>query len=500
MSGKIARSGALAALTLGTERHGGDPRALLEQVAVETLLRRAGVLPKSSATTPPTIARDSRPLVSPSVASAVAQAARGACGLLVELACERIHRRGERLPPHVQALVLATTNVATARDPRCSVGGATLAQAWHHAGGAGFVDEPAGERAALEERWRDGTPAERCQAFRRLRALDSAGARELLKQGWPDEEAALRGELIDALTLTVEPADEEWLVLALADRSQVVRSRVARALATLGSAELAERAWQRAASCVKLVSERTGLLRRLTKRLVVEPPAAWDPDWVNDGLVEKAPSGRGQRAWWLEQIVALAPAARWCSTFETTPAELLALAAETDFSRELVTGWATAALGSFARVDGVFVVGTGGDPAWARPLALHLGKLEKPLPVPTLHAVLREREEAREELVLELLGSGAGELAQRLPLLDALALPWSAPLSKCTVALLANAMNSGKFVHLDARAVERFTAAVHPDSFAALLESLQSTASPARSDFLENVRSIRLVLDQELPA
>ena len=181
-------------------------------------------------------------------------------------------------------------------------------------------------------------------------------------------------------------------------------------------------------------------------------------------------------------------------------AELLALAAETDFSRELVTGWATAALGSFARVDGVFVVGTGGDPAWARPLAVHLGKLEKPLPVPTLHAVLREREEAREELVLELLGSGAGELAQRLPLLDALALPWSAPLSKCTVALLANAMNSGKFVHLDARAVERFTAAVHPDSFAALLESLQSTASPARSDFLENVRSIRLVLDQELPA
>ena len=70
-------------------------------------------------------------------------------------------------------------------------------------------------------------------------------------------------------------------------------------------------------------------------RIAVEAPHECDADMQRDGVVLKPPSGRGERSWWLGQLVEAAPLSAWTERFGGRSAqeiadEVLALLAPPD--------------------------------------------------------------------------------------------------------------------------------------------------------------------------
>ena len=76
----------------------------------------------------------------------------------------------------------------------------------------------------------------------------------------------------------------------------------------------------RAGSCVAV--DRT----RDTPMIVVEAPHECDAGMERDGVVPKPPAGRGERSWWLGQLVEAAPLGTWLERFGgRSPEETVAL-------------------------------------------------------------------------------------------------------------------------------------------------------------------------------
>ncbi len=181
-------------------------------------------------------------------------------------------------------------------------------------------------------------------------------------------------------------------------------------LARLPDSRLVGRMRERAAACVRV---RRGVLG---VQVEVEPPAECDAGMAADGIERKGPSGLGQRAWWLCQLVARVPPATW-------PVEALRAAAGGDWKVPLLRGWAAAAV-RFR------------DAGWAEALLAWRGAAEEPAhldmaPRDLLGVLPPERREA----VLR------AALAEGRPwpweLLGASARPWGPGLSRAVVRRLA---------------------------------------------------------------
>lgn len=106
---------------------------------------------------------------------------------------------------------------------------------------------------------------------------------------------------LDALRTGLSAADEPFLEEALTDRSRNVRATAAELLSALPDSALAGRMAARARSCVSLGPE----------GITVEAPYACDPAMERDGVAAKPPNGRGERSWWLGQLVDAAPLSMW---------------------------------------------------------------------------------------------------------------------------------------------------------------------------------------------
>jgi hypothetical protein len=96
-----------------------------------------------------------------------------------------------------------------------------------------------------------------------------------------------------------------------------------------------------AVRAVALVTTERKMLRI---RLVVAPPSECDAAMLRDGIVAKPPhASTGEKAWWLQQIVAAAPLVTWTSLLRTDPAGVLATPVDGTWRDTLLAGWTAAA-------------------------------------------------------------------------------------------------------------------------------------------------------------
>ncbi|MFE0549786.1 DUF5691 domain-containing protein [Streptomyces pilosus] len=448
---------------LGTERRtpAGAGRgveaaaALLDAAAAATVRRRAGLRPAPAAERPEPAPEDPRPALPAAAARRLAMlladrpgaaggGRRGTAPDLMELLPQWLaaaNARGYAPPPAVlPALLDAARGRTDLRPAALRFAGpralwlARLNPDWRFAlrsapGGGTSVTagrDPDGTRRL----WQEGLFAERVALLTALRSRDPAAARELLAGTWATERAEDRLMFLDSLRSGLGPDDEPFLERALADRSRNVRATAAELLSALPASALAGRMAVRAGACVAV--DRT----RETPALVVEAPHECDADMERDGVVAKAPAGRGERSWWFGQLAESAPLGTWSRRLGgRTPREIVALPVADDWRSELHAAWCRAAVRQR-------------DPAWSRAL---LGPPSAPEAGGPGAVSLAERAKLlgtldpaeRAEWVAGFIETHG--LSEAFQLLGVCAVPWAAPLGRAVVDALNIARDAGSY-------------------------------------------------------
>ncbi|MGP3973247.1 DUF5691 domain-containing protein [Streptomyces sp. 8N114] len=454
----------VAAALLGAERRrppGGSVTALLDAAATETVRRRAGaraVVPGQRPELAPADEREPLPTTaerrlatlladralsgsSPAGAAAGRRGSGPDLGELLPQWLAEANAQGYRAPA---ALLPALLDAARARtDLRAE----TLAFAgpralwlarqnadWKFALRDGVRRQvPEGRPEEAERLWQEGLFAERVALLAALRQRDPEGALALLASTWQTERAEDRLMFLDSLRQGLGPADEPFLERALADRSRTVRATAAELLAALPGSALASRMAERARSCVALNRMGGGGASRpnVGGGIVVEAPHTCDADMQRDGVIPKPPTGRGERAWWLGQLVEAAPLEVWSEQLGgLSPEQLVALPVADGWRDDLHAAWCGAAV----RQRNV---------AWARAL---IGEptepfAEGPGDPAKLLSVLPEEE--RGEWAARFVA--AHGLSEAFRILGVCGVPWPLPLGRAVVDALEIARDAGSY-------------------------------------------------------
>ena len=349
--------------------------ALLDAAATETVRRRAGVRPARAAARPEPAAPDRRTALPPAAARRLAMlladrpgtgggGRRGAAPDLMELLPQWLalaNARGFAAPPQsLPALLDAARARTDLRPAALAFAGpralwlARLNPEWRFAlrsaAGGGAALPEAAEADRVRRLWEEGLFAERVALLTAVRARNPRAARELLESTWATERAEDRLMFLDSLRSGLDAEDEPFLERALSDRSRTVRATAAELLSALPASALAGRMASRAGSCVAVDRLRG------TPAIVVEAPHECDAGMERDGVVPKPPAGRGERSWWLGQLVEAAPLDCWRQRFGGRSAEeIVALPVADDWRKELHAAWCRAAVRQR-------------DPGWSRAL------------------------------------------------------------------------------------------------------------------------------------
>ncbi|MFE6482864.1 DUF5691 domain-containing protein [Streptomyces sp. NPDC057757] len=448
---------------LGTERRRPPgcgpaqdaPTALLDAAAVETLRRRAGVRPARAAARPEPAAPDPRPPLPPAAAHRLTLlladrpgtgggGRRGTTPDLMELLPQWLalaNARGFAPPPQaLPALLDAARGRTDLRPAALAFAGpralwlARLNTDWRFAlrsapGGGTALPDPA-DPERVQQLWQEGLFAERVALLTAIRAHQPAAARELLTTTWSTERAEDRLMFLDSLRSGLCAADEPFLEQALTDRSRNVRATAAELLSALPDSALASRMAARAGSCVAV--DRT----RGVPTIVVEAPHECDPSMERDGVVPKAPAGRGERSWWLGQLVEAAPLSTWPRRLGgRTPEDIVALPVADDWQNELHAAWCRAAVRQRDPGWSRALLGAPSAPEAGGPGAVSLAERSK------LLAMLGPAERA--EWVAGFIGTHG--LSEAFQLLGVCAVPWAGPLGRAVVDALNIARDAGSY-------------------------------------------------------
>ncbi|WP_328922332.1 DUF5691 domain-containing protein [Streptomyces griseoaurantiacus] len=458
------------------------PAALLDAAAVAAVRRRAGLRAAPAAPRPESAAPDPRPpLPSPAARRLAALLAdrpgtgggrRGAAPDLRELLPQWLalaNERGFAAPPELlPALLDAARGRTDLRPAALAFAGpralwlARLNPDWRFAlraapGGGGLPSAEESDR--VRDLWRRGLLAERVALLSALRARTPAAGRALLSSTWPAERAEDRLMFLDSLRSGLGPQDEPFLERALTDRSRNVRAVAAELLSALPGSALAARMGSRAATCVAVD------VTAPVPTLVVEAPHECDAGMERDGVVAQPPSGRGERSWWLSQLLDAAPLSTWAARFGgRTPEEIVALPVADDWQGELHAAWCRAAVRQ-------------GDAAWARAL---LGAPSAPEAGGPGAVSLAERAKllgtlGAEERAAWVAGFiGTHGLSEAFQLLGVCAVPWEGELGRAVVDALNIARDAGSY----------------PWSFSGVMGLAERCLAPAEADRLEGLTAI----------
>ncbi|MFD3678027.1 DUF5691 domain-containing protein [Streptomyces sp. NPDC058613] len=444
----------VGAALLGTDRRrgggpAGSPQALLDAAAVHAVRRRAGLRPAEAAARPDPAPRDPRPAPPDAARRRLAQllagrtagngsGRRGAAPDLTELLPQWLAaaaRHGYRSPAALVPALLDAARARTDLRPQAlALAGARglwlarLNPDWRFAlrggaGGAGELPE-ATDPAGVERLWQEGLFAERVALLGLVRAHQPAAALRLLQTTWSTERAEDRLMFLDSLRAGLSDADEPFLEAALGDRSRNVRATAAELLSALPRSALAARMAKRALACVSPDG--------------VVPPAECDAGMLRDGVVKRPPAGRGERAWWLGQLVEAAPLSCWGERFGGLgPADIVALplAAGEGWAEELHAAWCRAAVRQR-------------DAPWSRAL---LGAPSAPPAAGPGTPSLAERAKLLETLpdgeraawVAEFIR--AHGLSEAFQLLGVCVVPWAGTLGRAVVEALDSAREAGSY-------------------------------------------------------
>ncbi|MFF5963915.1 DUF5691 domain-containing protein [Streptomyces collinus] len=478
--GADAWEGLVTTALLGTDRRtppgtapGPDaPLALLDAAAVETVRRRAGLRPARAAERPQAAPEDARPVLPPAAARRLAMlladrpgpsggGRRGAAPDLTELLPQWLavaNARGFAPPPQVlPALLDAARGRTDLRPAALEFAGpralwlARLNPDWRFAlraaPGGGAALPHLQDDDGIRQLWQEGLFAERVALLSALRSRTPAAARDLLVTTWGTERAEDRLMFLDSLREGLGPDDEPFLEQALADRSRNVRATAAELLSALPGSALAARMAVRAEACVAIDHMRSapprgagddmvGGTTQTTPTIAVEAPHECDPGMERDGVVAKAPAGRGERSWWLGQLVEAAPLGTWSRRLgERTPREIVALPVADGWQGELHAAWCRAAVRQRDAAWSRALLGDPSAPEAGGPGAVSLAERAKLLG--TLGAA------ERAEWVAGFIA--AHGLSEAFQLLGVCAVPWAAPLGRAVVDALNIARDAGSY-------------------------------------------------------
>jgi uncharacterized protein DUF5691 len=489
----------VTAALLGSERRtppGGSPTALLDAAAVETVRHRAGLLPAPAGARPEPAPADPRPALPAPAARRLAMllvgrsggaggaggGRRGTAPDLAELLPQWLssaNEHGYRAPDaQLPALLDAARARTDLRAETLAFAGpralwlARLNPEWRfalrnsvpkHPTSAGTEAQRAAaphttrqEPVADEARqlWDEGLFAERVALLASLRRRDAAAGLALLAGTWSEERAEDRLMFLDSLRGGLCPSDEDFLEQALSDRSRTVRATAAELLSTLPGSALAARMAVRARTYV------TQDVLAPTPRIAVEAPHECDADMQRDGVVPKPPTGRGERAWWLGQLVEAAPLSAWSGQFGGRSAqELVALPVADDWQADLHAAWCRAAV---RQRDAEWSRALIGPPT--APPAEGAGDAAK------LLAVLPQAERAAWVAgFIEAHG-----LSDAFRALGVCAVPWAEPLGRAVVDALEIARDAGSY----------------PWSFSGVLGLAERCLAPADAGRLEPLAAV----------
>ncbi|MFF9027628.1 DUF5691 domain-containing protein [Streptomyces iakyrus] len=477
--GADAWEGLVTTALLGTDRRtppgaapGPDaPLALLDAAAVETVRRRAGLRPARAAERPQAAPEDVRPALPPAAARRLAMlladrpgpsgGRRGAAPDLTELLPQWLavaNARGFAPPPQVlPALLDAARGRTDLRPAALEFAGpralwlARLNPDWRFAlraaPGGGAALPHLQDDDGVRRLWQEGLFAERVALVSALRSRTPAAARDLLASTWGTERAEDRLMFLDSLREGLGPDDEPFLEQALADRSRNVRATAAELLSALPGSALAARMAVRAEACVAIDHTRSarpsgtgdgisGGTTQTTVTIAVEAPHECDPGMERDGVVAKAPAGRGERSWWLGQLVEAAPLGTWSRRLGgRTPREIVALPVADGWQGELHAAWCRAAVRQRDAAWSRALLGDPSAPEAGGPGAVSLAERAKLLG--TLGAA------ERAEWVAGFIA--AHGLSEAFQLLGVCAVPWAAPLGRAVVDALNIARDAGSY-------------------------------------------------------
>ncbi|MFJ9919954.1 DUF5691 domain-containing protein [Streptomyces rubiginosohelvolus] len=473
---------------LGTDRRPPAPRggpvpadapaALLDAAALHTVRRRAGLLPAVPEARPEPAAPDPRPALPEAARHRLAHlladrsapsggGRRGTAPDLTELIPQWLaiaNRRGFRAPADLLPALLDAARARTDLRPQAlAFAGprgmwlAGLNPDWKFAlrGSASGAPQPGlTDPDAVARLWEEGLFAERVALLDAVRAQDPPAALTLLATTWPTERAEDRLMFLDSLRSGLGRADEPFLEQALSDRSRNVRATAAELLSALPESALAGRMAARALSCIH--PDRTGA----GASIAVEAPHECDADMQRDGVTAVPPTGRGERSWWLGQLVEATPLGVWEERFGGRPAdEIVALPVADDWADELHTAWCRAAVRQR-------------NPRWSRAL---LGRPSEPVASGPGTASIAERskllaildEGERASWVAEFIA--AHGLSEAFQLLGVCTVPWAGPLGRAVVDALDIARDGGSY----------------PWSFSGVMGLAERCLDPAEADRLE---------------
>nr|WP_234336161.1 DUF5691 domain-containing protein [Streptomyces sp. NRRL S-920] len=460
------------------------PVALLDEAAVQTVRRRAGLRPAPAAAPPEPALPDPRPPLPPAARRRLATlltdhpgtgsgGRRGAAPDLMELLPQWLalaNARGYGAPPELlPALLDAARGRTDLRPQALTFAGpralwlARLNPDWKFAlratPGSGLALPSADDTPEVQRLWEEGLFAERVALLAALRAHDAGAARRLLTTTWQTERAEDRLMFLDSLRTGLSAADEPFLEQALTDRSRNVRSTAAELLSALPESALAGRMASRAASCVAVDHVSS------TPTLTVEAPHECDVAMERDGVTPKPPAGRGERSWWLGQLVEAAPLATWSTRLgHRTPAEIVALPVADDWRGELHAAWCRAAVRQRDATWSRALLGMPAAPDAAGPGAVSLAERAK------LLAALPAAERA--DWVAGFIASHG--LSESFQLLGVCAVPWTEPLGRAVVDALNIARDAGSY----------------PWSFSGVMGLAERCLDPAEAVRLETLTAI----------
>ncbi|MET8469930.1 DUF5691 domain-containing protein [Streptomyces sp. NPDC004856] len=443
----------VSAALLGTERRSDRaPLALLDEAAVQTVRRRAGLRPGAAAAPPERADDDPRPPLPTAARQRLSMlladrsggggSRRGTAPDLLELLPQWLataNAHGYAAPPELLPALLDAARGRTDLRPQALTFAGPRARwlarlnpdwkfALRAAPGAGAALPVPEEDERIRQRWEEGLFAERVALLAALRAHDPVAARELLAGTWGTERAEDRLMFLDSLRTGLGDADEPFLEQALTDRSKNVRATAAELLSALPRSALAARMADRALSCVAL--------DRADGVIVVEAPHECDAGMERDGVVAKPPTGRGERAWWLGQLVEAAPLGRWPDRFGgRSPEEIVALPVADDWRGELHAAWCRAAVRQRDIGWSRALLGAPTAPEAAGPGAVSLAERAK------LLAALPGAERA--EWVAEFIA--AHGLSEAFQLLGVCGTPWARSLGRSVVDALNIARDAGSY-------------------------------------------------------
>ncbi|QES49738.1 hypothetical protein DEJ50_19905 [Streptomyces venezuelae] len=461
---------------LGTDRRqGGTPEALLDAAAVQALRRRAGLRPAEAGPRPEPAAPDPRPEPPEPARRRLAQLLAGRAGAgggrrgsapdLTELLPQWLAaaaRHGYRAPAaQLPALLDAARARTDLRPQALALAGprghwlARLNPDWRFAlrSGAGGAELPdPGDREGVARLWEEGLFAERVALLGAVRAAQPAAALALLSTTWATERAEDRLMFLDSLRAGLSQQDEPFLERALGDRSRNVRAVAAELLSALPGSALAGRMAERALACVGPEG--------------VTPPAECDQGMERDGVVRRPPAGRGERAWWLGQLVEAAPLACWRDRFGGLgPAEIVAVPVAEGWAEELHAAWCRAAVRQRNPEWSKALLGAATDPPAAGPGTASLAERAKLLETLT--------QEERAAWVAEFIR--AHGLSEAFQLLGVCAVPWAGELGRAVVDALEAARDAGSY----------------PWSFSGVMGLAERCLDPAEAGRLEAVAAER---------